>query len=255
MPRTTPLPEKLIPELKRYLERVAHLHERDLAADTMAFLCRARWIGSGKALPRSGSGSGFFPAPTFTFVPDAGKHRRYHLHESVLQRTLRVAVRKAKIPKRVTAHTFRHSFASHLLRENYDIRTIQEMLGHSDVKTTMIYTHTVKSRSGVRSVFRGPVQKPTIPRCVTGRRRIACPPPGLLHLIEGAHAAQHKRDLRLIPQPKAERRIVSESCTFLPIMLRLISSVRRKPNEATASRHWFPITRNGQKIVICGRKQ
>ena len=56
-------------------------------------------------------------------------------------------MRKARIPKRVTAHTFRHSFASHLLRNNYDIRTIQEMLGHSDVRTTMIYTHTFKSRT------------------------------------------------------------------------------------------------------------
>jgi site-specific recombinase XerD len=64
-----------------------------------------------------------------------------------VQKAIRKAVQKTKIPKRVTAHTFRHSFASHLLQANYDIRTIQESLGHSNVRTTMIYTHTVRSRT------------------------------------------------------------------------------------------------------------
>jgi len=82
-----------------------------------------------------------------TYVPGTGEHRRYHLHESVLQKALYAAVRKAGLTKRVTAHTFRHTFASHLLRANYDIRTIQQLLGHSDLRTTMIYTHTVQSRT------------------------------------------------------------------------------------------------------------
>ena len=69
------------------------------------------------------------------------------LHEAELQKALRHAVRMARIPKRVTCHTFRHSFASHLLRANYDIRTIQQLLGHSGIRTTMIYTHTVRSRT------------------------------------------------------------------------------------------------------------
>ena len=122
--RTLPLPEKLIPESKRHLERVAHLHERDLAAGYDGVFMPGALDRKWKGAPIEWVWQWVFPAPTLTFVPDAGKHRRYHLHESVLQRALRVAVRKAKIPTRVTAHTFRHSFASHLLRENYDIRTI-----------------------------------------------------------------------------------------------------------------------------------
>lgn len=71
--------------------------------------------------------------------------KRFHLHPTHVQKALRQAATEACMTKRVTAHTFRHSFASHLLQHNYDIRTIQELLGHSDVRTTMIYTHTVKN--------------------------------------------------------------------------------------------------------------
>jgi len=73
--------------------------------------------------------------------------RRYHLHETHVQEVLYEAVRRARLTKRVTSHTFRHSFATHLLQANYDIRMIQAFLGHSDVKTTMIYTHCIPSRT------------------------------------------------------------------------------------------------------------
>ena len=86
------------------------------------------------------------PCSTFS-VKSEHEYRRYHLLDSEVQKAVKAAANAAGIPKRVTPHTFRHTFASHLLQANVDIRTIQERLGHSDVKTTMIYTHTVPSRT------------------------------------------------------------------------------------------------------------
>lgn len=145
--RTVPLPKTLIPKLQEQMEQVRILHKKDVeVAFDGAFM-----PGAMERKFRSASKNliwqWFFPAHGLTFVPDTGERRRYHMHETQLQSALRAAVVKAGLTKRVTAHTFRHSFASHLLRTNYDIRTIQQLLGHSDLRTTMIYTHTVRSRT------------------------------------------------------------------------------------------------------------
>ncbi|MGA1791994.1 MAG: tyrosine-type recombinase/integrase, partial [bacterium] len=93
-----------------------------------------------------------FPAKTVSIDPRSGKVQRHHIHERGLQKAVKDAVRLARIHKPVGCHTFRHSFATHLLEDGYDIRTVQELLGHKDVSTTMIYTHVLgRGVMGVRS--------------------------------------------------------------------------------------------------------
>ena len=150
--RVTMLPDALRDNLGLQLERVKRLHEGDVNEGH-------GYVDIPKALRRKSplaardlSWQYVFPATRRTVDAEMGEARRYHLHESAVQRAVAEAVRRSGINKRASCHTFRHCFATHLMEDGYDIRTIQELLGHKSVNTTMIYTHVLnRGGRGVRS--------------------------------------------------------------------------------------------------------
>jgi integron integrase len=142
--RVTVLPASLFEAMKAHLTRVKALHVRDLAEGGGSVYLPYALAQKYPSADREWGWQYVFPAPTRSRDPRSGAVRRHHVYEQNLQRAIKQAVVRLGFPGKVSTHTLRHSFATHLLEAGSDIRTVQELLGHADVKTTMIYTHVLQ---------------------------------------------------------------------------------------------------------------
>jgi hypothetical protein len=142
--RYTVLAQSAVAPLKEHLERVRLLHARDLRAGFGRVFLPGALARKYPAAAGQWGWQYVFPAQTFSKDPRSGAVRRHHLDEATINKAIKAAVARVGIAKRVSSHTFRHSFATHGLQSGADIRTIQELLGHQDVSTTMIYTHVLR---------------------------------------------------------------------------------------------------------------
>lgn len=140
--------KRMLP-LRAYLEKVKALHEKDLNSGYGEVYLPNSLERKYRKANKEWAWQYVFPSSKFSVDPRTGKIRRHHISEKTIQNTVKEAVKKAGIPKHASVHTLRHSFATHLLMNGINIREIQELLGHKNVETTMIYTHVIREMSNV----------------------------------------------------------------------------------------------------------